>query len=344
MDVVIGLVLAVASGGIQGAFFLPMKYMKGWEWENGWLVFTLACCVFFPVVLAFVFTPDLPGIYARSGGTVLGTVFLFGLGWGVGVILYGLGAKFLGMAMGIAIVTGINACLGTLFPALFLEAGRIPASAWLVLGLGMVVLLLGVVVMARAGALRDRQLNAGAAHAADVPFAAGLAVCIGGGILCPMMNFGIFFGRPITRAVADLGTVAPYNVGYAQLLPVFLGGSLAQAAYCVYLFRKNRSAANFALAGTASNWFKGVLMALIFVAGMVVYTIAATNYIGDIGPIVGWPLFLSATIIVSNACGVLTGEWKGVDGKARRMMYAGIALLIVAIVLASLSNSFVPPA
>ena len=123
---------------------------------------------------------------------------------------------------------------------------------------------------------------------------------------------------------------------------MFLGGSVAQAAYCLYLFRKNRSSGNFALAGTASNWLKGVLMAVIFVAGMVVYTIAATNYIGDIGPIVGWPVFLSATIIVSNACGVLTGEWKGVDRKARGTMYSGIALLIVAIVLASLSNGSVP--
>jgi L-rhamnose-H+ transport protein len=206
----------------------------------------------------------------------------------------------------------------------------------------MVVLLLGVVTISVAGAMRDRQLNATTASAGQpqARYAVGLLICLSGGLLCPMMNFGIFFGQPISKLVAALGTVAPYNAGYAQLLPVFLGGSLAQVAYCLFLFRRNKSWSNYFLPGTSSNWAKGILMAVVFVAGMVVYTIAATSYIGEIGPIVGWPLFLSATIIVSNVCGVATGEWKGVNRRAWSTMYAAIVLLILAIVLASLSHRF----
>ena len=157
-----------------------------------------------------------------------------------------------------------------------------------------------------------------------------------------MMNFSVFFGQPISKQVIALGTVSPVNVGYAQLLPALIGGSFAQIVYCIYLFAKNKSFKNYFAAGTGSNWLRGGLMAVYWFAGMVLYTIASANYIKDVGPIVGWPLFLASTIIVSNILGVITKEWKGVSKKAFMRMYAGIAFLIVAIALASLSNLFLP--
>jgi L-rhamnose-H+ transport protein len=73
---------------------------------------------------------------------------------------------------------------------------------------------------------------------------------------------------------------------------------------------------------------------------MFVYTVAATVYIPKIGPVVGWPVFLSATIVVSTLLGVVSGEWKGVSRRTFVRLYGGIALLIVAVALASLSNVF----
>ncbi len=344
MNIVIGLALAILGGGLQGAFVLPMKSMKKWEWENGWLVYTVVCCLVFPAILAFAFIPNLMEIYKSSGMGTLNAVFWFGAGWGVGSILFGLGAKFLGMAMGIALITGINACLGTLFPILFLKTGQFTAKAGLVLGIGMAILVVGVIIISTAGAMRDKELKQGADAAAkpSTPFIVGLLVCVFAGIFCPMMNFSVFFGQPISKQVVDLGTVASYNVGYAQLLPALLGGSFAQIVYCIYLFAKNKSFKNYFIKGTGTNWLRGVLMAVFWFAGMALYTIASAIYIKDVGPIVGWPLFLASTIIVSNILGVITREWKGVSKKAFMRMYAGIACLIVAIALASLSNLFLP--
>ncbi len=344
MNIVIGLALAILGGGLQGAFVLPMKSMKKWEWENGWLVYTVVCCWIFPAIAAFAFIPNLMSIYKSTGMGTLNAVFWFGAGWGVGSILFGLGAKFLGMAMGIALITGINACLGTLFPILFLQSGQFSPTAGLVLGIGMLVLIVGVVVISTAGAMRDKELKSGAeaAFKPATPFIIGLLVCIAAGIFCPMMNFSVFFGQPISQSVKALGTVAPMNVGYAQLLPALLGGSFAQIVYCVYLLVKNKTFKNFFLPGTASNYLRGAMMAVYWFVGMALYTIASANYIGNVGPIVGWPLFLASTIIVSNILGVLTREWKGVSRPAFARMYMGIGGLIAAIVLASLSNLFLP--
>jgi len=345
-ELVIGLALALLGGGLQGAFVLPMKYMKNWEWENGWLVFTIVCCVIFPVVCAFMLIPDVTEIYKGTSWGVLNAVFWFGAGWGVGNILFGLGAKFLGMAMGIALITGINCVLGALFPILFLDPGSFNLKAGLVLGAGLAVLIVGVIIVSTAGAMRDKELKGGQTTEADksnVPFIVGLIVCVAAGIFCPMMNFSVHFGKPITQAVEALGdVVARNNVGYAQLLPALWGGSLAQFVYCAYLFKKNKSFKNYFVAGTGVNWLLSVAMAFFWFAGMAVYVLAASSYIPDVGSIVGWPVFLSATIIVSNILGVLTKEWKGVSSKAFVRMYSGIVLLIGAIVLASLSNMFIP--
>jgi L-rhamnose-H+ transport protein len=342
MDTLIGLVLAFAGGAIQGAFVFPMKFMKNCRWENGWFLFSLVCCLIFPTALAFGTTPRLLEIYSAAGWNTVGLVFLFGLGWGVGVVLFGLGAEFLGMALGIALITAINVCLGALFPILFLSASQFTTTAGVVLGAGLLVMVAGVAVISQAGRLRQQQRGGTAAGASKVPFKVGLLVCIVAGFFCPSTNFAVFFGQPITEAVKQLGTVAPYNVGHAQMLPFFLGGWLVNTAYCLYLLRKHESFANFSASGSFSNVAKAVVMAVLFVGGMVLYVVATSLYLsGGSGAVVGWPVFMGATILISNLLGVFSGEWKGVGRRVYGWLYGGVALLILAVVLASLSNLFV---
>lgn len=340
---IIGLILAMLGGGIQGAFVYPLKFMKNWKWENGWFVFTITCCLIFPTILAFTTTPDLFDIYNNTDPTTIWLVFLSGIVWGIGVILFGLGADFLGMALGIAIITGLNAAFGTLFPLLFIPQGSLSTNALIFLVLGLIVLIFGVIQVAIAGKLRDKdqQNSENKSIVRKVPFKIGLLVCIIASIFCPATNFAVFFGQPISEAVKDLGTVAPINVGYAQLLPYFIGGFIVNTIYCVYLFLKNKSFKNYYSLGKTKNTLLGVSMSMLFIVGMVLYTIALTIYIKkNIGAVVGWPLFMAATIMSANILGIMSGEWKNVARKAFIKLYTGIVLLIVAIVLVSMSNLF----
>lgn len=338
----IGLLLAFVGGGIQGAFVFPMKFMKNARWENGWFLFSLVCCLIFPVALAFGTTPGLMDIYSAVGWKTVGLVFLFGLGWGVGVVLFGLGAEFLGMALGIALITAINVCLGALFPILFLSSSQFTPKAGLVLGAALAVMIVGVAVISQAGRLREQEKSGvAAAGGSKVSFKVGLLVCIVAGFFCPSTNFAVFFGQPISAAVVQLGTVAAYNVGHAQMLPFFIGGWIVNTAYCVYLLRKNRSFSNFTAPGAAGNVFKAISMAVLFVVGMVLYIVATSLYLtGGSGAVVGWPVFMGATIMIANLLGVISGEWKGASRRALGWLYGGVALLILAVTLASLSNLF----
>jgi len=342
MKLIIGLILATLGGGIQGSFVYPLKFMKNWKWENGWFIFTITCCLIIPTTLAFATTPDLLDIYRNTASTTMWLVFLSGIAWGIGVVLFGLGVDFLGMALGIAIITALNAAFGTLFPLLFLPSGSFSTTALFFLIVGLIVLIFGIIQVAAAGKLRekDQQKDGNTKSIRKVSFKVGLLVCIIASIFCPATNFAVFFGQSISKAVKELGTVAPYNVGYAQLLPYFIGGLIVNTIYCIYLFIKNNSFKNYYNSGKTKNMLLGVSMSGLFMVGMVLYTIALTIYIKDIGAVVGWPLFMAATIMAANFLGLMSGEWKNVSRKAFLKLFSGIGLLIIAIIIVSLSNLF----
>ena len=338
MNFLIGMLLSVLGGGIQGAFVYPQKLTKGWHWENSWMIFTLTCCLLFPLALAFATTADLLDLYRSVEPRTLWLVFLSGMAWGVGVILFGLGADFLGMALGIAIITALNAAFGTLLPLILLPTRSLGGMSVSLLAVGLSVLVAGVVQIARAGKIRDGEQH-GKNSARKVPFRVGVAVCLIAAVFCPATNFAVFFGQPIAEAAAAAG-VSVCNVGFAQLLPYFLGGFIVNTAYCVYLFIRNGSLHCYAAPSCGRNILLSIGMSVLFITGMVLYTIATTIYIPQVGTVLGWPLFMAATILAGIVLGLMSGEWKGVSRPAFRALYGGIFLLISAIVVVGFSNLF----
>ncbi len=53
--------------------------------------------------------------------------------------------------------------------------------------------------------------------------------------------------------------------------------------------------------------------------------------LGSQGPILGWPIFMSFTILTAYVLGVLAGEWEGATGKSPRLMKVALLIMIVAL-------------
>ena len=98
--------------------------------------------------------------------------------------------------------------------------------------------------------------------------------------------------------------------------------------YIIHLWRKNGTLGLYARPGTGLNWLLGAVMGCCWMGSLWVYG-AATARMAEMGPILGWPLFMSIIIITSNAWGFLTGEWKGAGSKAVGTMLTGILFLIL---------------
>src|SRR5690606_19362525 len=99
MDTTIGFVLVVVAGLMQGSFILPMTMAKNWKWENIWFVFSLLGMVVLNLFLAWFFVNDLLETYSASASKDLIILGLFGFGWGLGAVFFGIGMDKLGMSI-----------------------------------------------------------------------------------------------------------------------------------------------------------------------------------------------------------------------------------------------------
>src|SRR5437868_15375825 len=95
---------------------LPMKWTRHWAWENSWLVFASTAYLLCPWLLILTTIPQAFEVYRHSSAGSLITVMLFGLGWGLGAVTFGLGVDAVGLALGFAIILGVAGSTGALLP------------------------------------------------------------------------------------------------------------------------------------------------------------------------------------------------------------------------------------
>jgi hypothetical protein len=118
MSIIAGLFVVTIAGILQGSFFLPMTYAKKWDWPHKWFAFSLFGMLAFNWIIALISIDNVTGIIAQIPSSLLLVILFFGLGWGIGAILFGKGMDILGMALGYPIIMGINAAARTIIPAL----------------------------------------------------------------------------------------------------------------------------------------------------------------------------------------------------------------------------------
>jgi L-rhamnose-H+ transport protein len=336
-----GILLALVAGILNGSFAAPIKYAKGWKWENIWAVWGFTGMLVFPWLIVIATIPDAWRIYQSVGARTLLLPVGFGVGFGLAQIFFGLGIAAIGIALNFAIAIGLSTALGSLVPLVVLQRQKIFTPQGKMIFAGVALILAGIVGCALAGKMKEKHFATAPerpreSSALTISFRAGLLICILAGVGSPLINFGLAFGAPlIARAAAQgAGPGSQANVIWAPLVTASL---LPYLTYCAYLWRKNQTWRLFGARGTALNWLWGAAMGLLWFGSTVIYG-GASARMSSMGPILGWPLFMSVIILTSNAWGFATGEWKGAGGKALMMMLLGILLLILGFITLALAS------
>ncbi|HKT10355.1 MAG TPA: L-rhamnose/proton symporter RhaT [Terriglobia bacterium] len=336
MDAWLGFSLVVAGGIMQGTYFLGLKYVEPWKWENIWALYAVISLIALPAGLALATVPHLSEMLSRAPASALLMVFLYGAGWGIGSVLAGLGVDKMGMAMGVAVLIGVTAAIGTFVPLVVNTPQMIFTGKGLLVILSVAALLLGVGLAAVAGKKRDASLADGPAPVKKGQFGAGLAICIFSGIFSAMLNMAFAFSQPVVKAGIETGA-GNFGALNAVWMVALGGGFIANAAYTGYLLFRNRTWAKFTLPGTGKGWAIGLAMAILWTGGVVLYGRGAAS-MGQIGAVIGWPLFMAVIIFVSTIWGFASGEWKGSGRQAKGYMVAGMVVLLVASALVGIAN------
>lgn len=343
-----GLLILIVAGVSNGSFTLPMKFTRRWEWENTWLIYTLWALVVFPPLVTWLTVPNLGQVYAGTPGAegLIAIVAACGAGWGISQIFFGLAVEGVGIALAFSVILGLAAAVGSLVPLLQQHSDQIFQSLGLQVFAGVILVLIGVGICAVAGKRREAAQAAAAPRASGgsgtatavaaaprTSLTLGLVYCVISGVGSALVNIGFTEGQPLRDFAQAHGAAAAWAPN-AIWLPLMLAGGVPGWLYCAYLVRRNHTGRRFAEAGTGRYWLLAGVMAVFWFGSTLLYGIGA-GQLGSLGTVLGWPVFMSLIVITASLLGLATGEWKGSGRQPVRIMYGGIAVLILAIVVLS---------
>ena len=332
----LGGLLIVAAGMVNAGFTLPLKRMRSWPWENAWLIWAFTALVLFPLLAAMLTIPNLAAVYVQVDKLTLLRMCLYGVGWGIAQGLLGLAIESIGVALGFSIVLGVSAAMGTLIPFIRLHQAMLFTKTGVMLLSGLALVVLGVGFCAVAGQRREQELaNSSRPNAAS--FKMGLAFAVLGGLLACSMNLGISFAGPLLNLAAEHGA-NPIWCANVIWPPLLAGGAIPNILYCLHLLRKHRGATYSSAEGVWFCWLLSVLMGVLWFGGHLFYGMG-TSLLGPLGPVLGWPAYMSLLVISASGYGFFTGEWRKVSARPVRLQLAGIAILCVAVFLFSQTHA-----
>ncbi len=330
MEITIGWLILLLAGFFQGSFILPMTMTRHWNWENAWLSFSLLGMVLLNLLLAFLFIPGLLSVYMAVPAGDLFLLALFGLSWGLGAVLFGIAMDRLGMALGYPVIMGLIASFGAVIPLFVFHSGDVFTFKGLAIVAGALIVVYGIILCAKAHVLKESSAATGAKTGKPA-----ILIAIAAGVLSCLPNIGFSFGESLIGEALKANS-SGFMAGNAVWALFFTMGFIPNAAYTIYLLRKNKSFSLFRKY-TGRNTFFGVVMAFMWIGSFYLYGIS-TIKLGAWGSVIGWPLFISLSIIAGNLWGIAKSEWKEASLPAKVKLRQGMAIIFLAIIVIGICN------
>lgn len=351
MQVLLGVIFHFIGGFASGSFYMPYKKVKGWNWESFWIVGGMFSWLIVPPVAAYLTIPDFVDIIQATSGSILLLTYFFGVLWGIGGLTYGLGVRYLGVSLGSSIILGLCMVFGALIPALYYDIyqvegkdtfSQIISSNWglTVLG-GLLLCVIGIVVSGKAGVMKEKEMKA---VSTEYKFALGMTVAIVSGILSACFNFGLEAGQSMAN-VANAVWVASHpgegeflyrnNVVYVVLL---WGGLTTNFIWCMVLNFRNKTFGDYTNKSTPllKNYLFSALAGTMWFLQFFFYGMGESK-LGNGAS--SWILHMAFIILIANVWGLVLREWKGVGKKTNTTIIAGIAIIILSVLLVGYGNS-----
>ncbi len=212
----VGVIFHWIGGFASATNFIPFRAIKRWSWEIYWLIQGFAAWIVAPLLLAWIFVPNLSTVlhtaYQQDPSSIHYAI-LWGVLWGMGGLTFGLAIRYLGIALGYAIALGLCTAFGTLIPPIY--SGEMSSilhehSGQIIL-VGVAVCLIAVAVNGAAGLSKEREVTPeekAEAGETDYNFGKGLAVAVFAGIMSSFFAFGLKAGAPLA-AIAKAAASGP---------------------------------------------------------------------------------------------------------------------------------------
>lgn len=335
----LGVMLHAIGGLAAASFYLPYKRVRGWAWENFWIVGGVFSWLIAPWVFALLLVPGTLGVLRDAPANAILWSIVFGAIWGVGGLTFGLTMRYLGIALGYAIALGLCAVCGTLIPPLFEGklGGIVATTSGKVLMLGVATCVAGIAFGGWAGISKERELSAEQKQAAvsEFNFTKGLIIAILAGVMSAAMAFAIAAGKPIADLAVARGA-RPLWQNQPIFIFIMLGGFLTNAVYCGVMMVRNRTTAAFKLGPVLTNLLLCAAAGLIWYFQFFFYGMGTTQ-MGRY-EFSSWTLHMASIILFSTLWGIALKEWRGTSLRTHALIAAGLLMLVASMVIVGWSN------
>lgn len=344
-SVIIGLLLVTLSGLGTGTLAWPVKRITNFHFASFLLVYMLFAVIIIPWSFFLTGVPSPGAVIEQVGVRSLFASNLLSIGWGIANVLYFICVIRIGAALTGALLSAFGMTCGVLLPMFvkgsgrFNEAPDIFSDAGLIVLAGLVTLIGGVILMTIAGFSREKLLKSKSAEIrkqqASGNFLQGLLLAILAGVLSSGLSLAFVYSQdPIIQAVKSQGG-SDLSGNFSVWALTMVGGGLINISYSLYIIfvKEKQGLSAFSSIGI---WY-AILIGFQFILSVVILG-KGMLLLGALGASVGFAIQQSMQILGNQIVGFFGGEWKGIFGKPKHLMYGAIAIMLIGVCILAYSN------
>lgn len=335
---IIGITLAIAAGLMLGLYALPEKFTKDFAYENTWSLFFLLTMFVVPVIASMTLIDGFATVFGSMPLDIWMKMALTSFLWGIGVMMWSKAINHIGLSLGFSLFIGTVILVGSLLP--FLVDGLPQRQVLLFILLGILIVLIGVLLNGKAGLLREKD-EVGEAKSVEgnkESMATGIAIAVIGGLLATGFSYANAAGAPYLQEALKQYDNADWVTGVAVMFPIFISGGIVMTAYFLWQLGSKKAWNGFRTPAFTNNFFLILIMAVFHYAASALFGYAASK-LGTSGNTVGYAIFNTSAVATAIVSGLVTQEWAKASPKARRTLYAGLACMILGILIIAYSKS-----
>ena len=330
--ITMGIFWHLIGAASAACFYAPFKKVQHWTWETMWFIGGFVSWLILPWLVSSILLPDFWAYYRSFSASTLLPIFLFGAMWGIGNINYGLTMRYLGMSMGIGIAIGITLIVGTLMTPII--AGKFDVLVGTPGGrmtlFGVLVALIGVAIVTRAGQLKERKMGI---KAEEFNLKKGLILAVMCGFFSAGMSFAMDAAKPMHEAAAALG-IDPLYVALPSYVVIMGGGAVINLGYCFIRLAKMKNLsikADFSLAKPLiiSNILFSALAGLMWYLQFFFYAWGHAKIPAQYD-YMSWMLHMSFYVLCGGIVGLIMKEWSNAGRHPVSVLSLGCVVIIVA--------------
>ncbi|PQV48839.1 L-rhamnose-H+ transport protein [Jejuia pallidilutea] len=344
MNPFLGIFFHAVGGFAAGSFYLPIKKIKEWSWESGWIINGFFAWLIAPIFISMITVPETFNILSAIDGNSIFWTYFFGVLWGIGGLTFGMTMRYLGMSLGMALALGLTAAFGTLIPPIyngqFSELTQ--SSSGKIVLLGILVCLIGIAICGRAGILKDKELSPEQKKVGIKEFnlKKGVIVALFAGIMSACFAFGMAAGKPIADLALQHDAPVLWQNGPVFII-ILLGGLTSNFLWCIGLNIKNKTYKDYTNTATPlkTNYFFAAIAGITWYCQFMFYGMGSTQ-MGE-HDFASWTLHMAFIIFFSTLWGIVTKEWKGASKKTIITLSTGLLVLVAATILIGVGNQLV---